>query len=130
MLARWNAELIEDEGETRPPGIDQLEQRMRGWLRRGEYQAVIFEDEDEPVAYALVRIRDGEAYIRQFFVERSSRRRGLGRQAIDLLFHEIFPHIQRWRVSVLIDNGPAIDFWRSVGFADHAMQMGIGFDDR
>jgi hypothetical protein len=41
---------------------------MRGWLSSGEYSAVIFAQEDTPVAYALYREDADEVYLRQSWV--------------------------------------------------------------
>lgn len=42
LLARWNRELIEDEGADNLTSPAELEARMRAWLA-GDYRAVIFE---------------------------------------------------------------------------------------
>jgi len=54
LLAEWNHQLIRDEGHRNPMTVRELRERMRGWLE-GEYKAVIFAIEGEPVAYALYR---------------------------------------------------------------------------
>jgi hypothetical protein len=43
-LATLNAQLIQDEGDRNPMSVAQLEERMRGWLTSGEYQAILWED--------------------------------------------------------------------------------------
>src|ERR671925_119330 len=82
FLAELNHQLIHDEGHRNPMNIDQLKHRMRGWLSSGEYRAVIFAQEDTPVAYALYREDADEIYLRQFFVVRTRRRHGIGRSAM------------------------------------------------
>jgi hypothetical protein len=67
QLARWNDPLIRDEGHRNRMSLPELEARMQGWLD-GEYQAVSFEVENEPVAYARYRLDDAGIYLRQFFV--------------------------------------------------------------
>jgi hypothetical protein len=54
LLAEWNHQLIRDEGHRNPMNVHELWYRMAGWLA-GEYQAVIFKDKIEPLAYALYR---------------------------------------------------------------------------
>ncbi len=88
-LAALNAQLIQDEGHWNPMTIAQLEDRMRGWLLSGEYQALLWEDNAEVVAYALFRDTATEVYLRQFFVARHRRREGIGRQAIAALCTQV-----------------------------------------
>src|SRR6266581_6045070 len=89
MLAVLNAQLIQDEGHRNPMTVAQLEDRMREWLTSGEYQALLWEDHHEVVAYALFRETTAEVYLRQFFVVRHRRREGIGRQAIAALLTQV-----------------------------------------
>jgi hypothetical protein len=77
MLAVLNAQLIQDEGHRNRMTVAELEDRMREWLTSGEYQALLWEDHHEVVAYALFRETADEVYLRQFFVVRHRRRRVL-----------------------------------------------------
>jgi predicted acetyltransferase len=70
------------------------------------------------VAYALFRETEAEVYLRQFFVVRPRRREGLGRQAMEELFH-LWPRYKRWTVSVLVKNIAAVAFWRAMGYTDY-----------
>src|SRR5262245_47286886 len=94
FLAELNHQLIRDEGHRNPMDVDQLEHRMRSWLSSGEYRAVIFVQEDTPVAYALYREDPDEIYLRQFFVIRTRRRHGIGRSAMQSLLSDIWPPYQ------------------------------------
>ena len=121
-LARLNRQLIEDEGARTRLTLDGLEARMRGWLR-DEYAATIFELGGEPVAYALHRKSGGGAYLRQFFVVRHARRRGIGRRAIELLLERVLASESTIEVGVLAQNRRALGFWRAVGFADYVITL-------
>lgn len=123
MLAAWNHQLIQDEGHRNPMTIAQLEQRMREWLGSGEYQAILFDEHDETVAYALFRETEKEIYLRQFFVVTHRRREGIGRRAINQLFTECWPKNKRWTVDVLAQNQTAISFWRAMGYTDYALTL-------
>jgi predicted acetyltransferase len=125
LLAEWNHQLIQDEGHSNPMTVEQLEERMRGWLASGEYQAVIFETQNNAAAYALFREAADEIYLRQFFVVRHQRHTGIGSQAMQKLFAEFWPHNKRWTVSVLVKNLPAVAFWRAMGYADYALTLEI-----
>ncbi len=124
VLAELNHQLIRDEGHRNAMTVPELEQRMRGWLT-GEYRAVIFEDGDEIVAYALYREQLEEIYLRQLFVVRNRRRRGLGRRALEILRSEIWPNNKRLTVDVLVTNKTARAFWRAVGYADYSLTLEI-----
>ncbi len=123
MLAAWNYQLIRDEGHRNPMDVLELEERMRGWLVSGEYQAIIFE-EDEPIAYALFKETEDEIYLRQFFVVRSRRREGIGSCAMMQLF-DLWPKEKRWTVSVLAKNMSAVAFWQAMGYEDYALTLEI-----
>ena len=124
-LAEWNHALIEDEGHRNAMGVTKLEERMRSWLSGSGYEALIFEDETEPLAYALYRKHGSEIYLRQLFVVRHRRRQGIGREAMQALFEEVWPRGCRLTVSVLVENKAAIAFWREVGYRDYALTLEI-----
>ena len=65
LLASLNYQLLQDEGHrNQKMAISELEKRMRGWLS-SEYTAVLFEESDETVAYALYRQQSEEIFLRQ-----------------------------------------------------------------
>ncbi len=122
QLAELNHQLIRDEGHRNHMTAPELKQRMKDWLA-SEYTAVIFEDEKDLVAYALYRERAEEIYLRQFFVIQSRRRRGVGRQAFEILRSQIWPATKRLTVDVLVQNTAAISFWRAVGYQDYCLTL-------
>ena len=131
MLGEWNHQLIQDEGHRNPMTAAELEQRMSAWLTSGEYptgtmyRAVIFSDKNEAAAYALFRETEDEIHLRQFFVVRHRRREGIGRCAMQYLFDNVWPKNKRWTVSVLVQNLPALAFWRAMGFKDYVLSLEI-----
>jgi predicted acetyltransferase len=127
LLAELNHQLIRDEGHRNPMSAPELEQRLRGWLA-SEYAAMIFEKDGKVVAYALYREQPEEIYLRQFFVVRNQRRRGIGRQAMESLRAQIWPEHKRLTVDVLVKNTVAIAFWRSVGYKDYSLALEISPD--
>jgi GNAT superfamily N-acetyltransferase len=104
--------------------VAELEQRMRGWLS-GEYQAVVFEDDWEVVAYALFREQPEEIYLRQLFVVRHRRRQGIGRRAVEMLRSQVWPKTKRLTVDVLVGNESGVAFWRELGFTDYCLTLEI-----
>ncbi len=125
-IASWNQQLIADEGHgsaLSTMSFEQLESRMRTWLA-GEYRALVFEERAapasvaEPVAYALIRDTRELIHLRQFFVARDRRRRGIGARAIALLRERVFEPDKPVIVEAMTWNHAALSFWRAVGFAD------------
>ena len=122
LLAELNYQLIRDEGHRNLMTIPQLAERMGTWIE-SEYTAIIFEEENEAVAYGLYRNSSDGIYLRQLFVQRDHRRRGIGRRAIHLLFNEIWAKDKRTTVEVLSHNAIALSFWRAVGFSDYSITL-------
>jgi predicted acetyltransferase len=123
-LAELNHQLIRDEGHRNQMTVPELEQRMRDWIS-GEYQAVIYEDGGEVVAYALFREQPQEIYLRQLFVVRHLRSQGIGQRAVEILRSKIWAKTKRLTVDVLVANKRAVSFWRSIGYTDYALSLEI-----
>lgn len=124
LLARLNQQLIEDEGHSNPMTVLELVERMRHWLAT-TYSGIIFEDERGVIAYALYQEELTQIYLRQFFVARERRRCGLGRQAMNILFTQIWPGDKRLTVSALWHNAPAMAFWRAMGYSEYSVTLEI-----
>lgn len=70
--------------------------------------------EGELAGFAGVKRNEGvhgECFVQEFFILRKFRRKSVGRSIATWLFDK-FPG--RWRVQQLLQNSPAIDFWRAV----------------
>jgi predicted acetyltransferase len=124
LLAELNHQLIHDEGHRNRMTVSELEQRMREWLG-GIYRAVIFEDHGKVVAYALYCENPDDVYLRQLFVVRHRRRQGIGRQAVEMLRSQVWPHDKRLTVDVLVTNQAALAFWRAAGYTDYCLTLEI-----
>jgi predicted acetyltransferase len=122
LLAELNHQLIRDEEHRNKMTVPELEQRMKNWLA-SEYSAVIFEKNDEVIAYALYREQPEEIYLRQLFVARNHRRQGIGRKAFEILRAKIWPKNKRLTVEVLVKNEKAVAFWRAVGCKDYCLTL-------
>lgn len=123
LLAGFNLQLIEDEEYPIRFSLLELESFWRRWLD-SDYEAVLFEQEGRPAAYALYRMdEEGCIYLRHFFVCRHCRRQGVGREAIRRLREEIWPAGSRIVLEVLLRNQRGLRFWRAVGFEDHALVL-------
>lgn len=132
-LARWNRQLVEDEGHrhTSMPA-DWFEARMRTWLTAG-HRAVLFESGGEPVSYALFvdhPDHDDTVYLRHLFVDRNRRRQGIGRETMRILTESIWPPEKRLTVEVLDANPVARAFFESVGYRMYSIELEITAEDR
>lgn len=129
LLARMNRQLIEDEKSTNLMDVEKLRERMQEWLG-STYDAVFFEQDGEVVGYALYRFENETfrerrvVYVRQFFVERVYRRRGVGRKAFMELRQHFFGNALL-RLEVLTTNPSGLVFWRSLGFRTYAVTLGL-----
>ena len=122
LLGSMNWQLIRDEGHRNSMTIEQLAERMAGWLR-SEYRAVLFEDDDAVVGYALFRREPDYVYLRQFFVRPEYRRKGIGRDSLRWLWANAWRDAPRLRIDVLTGNGTGHAFWQAVGFRDYCITM-------
>lgn len=136
LLAQMNRRLIEDEGSRNPMPLRELERRMRGWLQSGWDADVFVESRAVPekhagtegiiLGYAVYQHRTDEynphepvIYLRQFFIDRPHRSKGLGTLALKTLFATRFPSRCTVVVDVLAANPRGLRFWERVGFHPH-----------
>lgn len=126
ILSRMNRQLTEDEQHRNRFKSDAwFEERMRGFLTGG-YKAVLFEIAGEIVAYALYTDHPDHSdtiYLRQIFVNRSRRRQGIGREAMQILNEKIWPRDKRLTVEVLAGNEAALAFYKAVGFREYSLEL-------
>lgn len=122
VLAHLNQQLIRDENHRNTMDLTQLQQRMTQWLE-SEYQAVIFQMDQQIVGYVLFRPDGDQTYIRQFFIDARYRRHHFGKQAIAWLRKNRWQNSNSIRLDVLSGNTPAIDFWHAMGFEDYCVTM-------
>ena len=122
LLAELNQQLIQDEAHENPMTVVELESRMRAWLAR-PYTAILFLDEGVVVGYALYRTDNAGVFLRQFFICRDQRRKGLGRAAMEMLCGRVWPPGAVVTLEALFANRAAVDFWHAVGFEDYALTL-------
>jgi GNAT superfamily N-acetyltransferase len=125
LLGALNHQLIQDEGHRNPMTELQLAKRMRLWLGRGGYTAVLFAEDGAVVAYALYREAPDEIYLRHLFVVRHRRREGVGRRVMQTLRRQIWPGGKRFTVEVLCHNTAGIAFWKAMGYQEYSLCLEI-----
>ena len=129
LLAEMNRHFCDDEGSRNRMSVAELAVRMGKWLA-GDWEAVLIEDQSKTVGYAVFRIgRDDydpsipEVYIRQFFIAKELRGRGLGRQAFGLLRQTVFPASSQVHLEVLASNPGGQRFWEKLGLQPYSVAM-------
>ena len=121
-LAEMNYRLIRDEGHRNPMNKAQLALRMKRWLN-GEYRACLFNEQGKIIGYCLYKKERNFIYIRQFYIERVSRKQGFGRQAFTQLRKSLWKKSNLLRLDVLVGNKVGIRFWKNMGFKDYCLTM-------
>ena len=128
-LATMNRELIQDERSRSPMNVSQLELRMQTWLD-GSWSAVMIYKNDDLIGYLLYQHREDDyypdqlvIYVRQFFVQRNYRRRGIGREAFELIVNSYFPSNAKIMLDVLATNPEALRFWEDLGFKQYSTAL-------
>ncbi len=120
ILALLNKELIEDEKHDNTMGIEQLEERMEGFLN-GEYRALFFMQGDDIIGYALVKTVCSPPYLRQFYICRGHRRKGYGTEAFQHMMACL--KTDAIDIEVLYGNARGIRFWESLGFRPRSIYL-------
>jgi GNAT superfamily N-acetyltransferase len=104
--------------------VPELRERMKTWLA-SDYRAVLFLIGGEPVAYGLYREDPEGVYLRQFFVRRDKRKKGIGSEAVSILNQYVWPRQKRLTVEVLCRNSAGVRFWRAMGYKDYSLCLEV-----
>jgi ribosomal protein S18 acetylase RimI-like enzyme len=120
-LSELNERLIEDEQHPNPLSRDQLARRMSEWLQ-GDYVCYLATENDVVTAYCLFRDDGEHYYLRQLYVERQHRRRGIATKFLDWMYANIWTD-KKVRLDVLVHNKEAIAFYEAYGFRTGCLRM-------
>ena len=124
LLAQMNRQLISDEKHRNKMTLGELEKRMLKFLST-EYTAVIVSSHQNDIGYALYRPEPDWIYLRQLYVKKEMRRRGIGRALVEWLKNNAWKEAERVRVEVLVGNSEGILFWKALGFDEYSITMEI-----
>ena len=113
-LAALNKNLIEDERHPNPMDVAQLTQRMKEWLSTG-YICYLVKENRRTIAYCLYRDDGAHYYLRQLYVSRAHRRKGIATQLLDWLYENIWTD-RKVRLDVYTHNEDAVAFYKEYGF--------------
>ena len=119
-LALMNKHLIEDEGSDNPMNVEELADRMRGFLS-SDYNAYFFAEDGITIGYALIKHTSSPLYLRQFYIDREFRRKHYGKQAFCMLLDHL--NTTEIDVDVLPNNETGLKFWKSLGFTAQYISM-------
>ncbi len=120
-LAEMNLGLIRDEGSDNSMSLNELEQRMKGFLA-GAYRGVIIEAGGKTAGYCLYRREEPQngdqagVYLRQYYIKREFRQYGLGRAALERITRDCFSDAAFVELDVLECNPVGKAFWARCGF--------------
>jgi len=104
-----NRELIRDEGSENTMNLEQLEERMKGFLLT-EYKAVLILLDKEISGYCLYRIENQkdngrfDIYVRQYYIKPDFRWKGLGKRAFNMFLKSTFEDVAYVKLNVLESN--------------------------
>ena len=122
LLAQMNAQLNLDIHSPNTMSLEALEERMLGWLS-ADREAVMVIREERCIGYLLYRRGVDEYYpygehisVRQYFIEASSRRLGLGKLAFQRIVKEILSPDTPLLLEVLHSSPESLEFWHKLGF--------------
>ena len=120
-LAELNKCLIEDEQHPNPMNIAQLIERMKDWLAT-DYSCYMVKQDGHIIAYCLYRDDGGYYYMRQLYVDRAHRRKGIATQLLDWLYENVWTD-KKVRLDVLTHNEDAVAFYKRYGFRIGVFRM-------
>ena len=121
ILAELNKCLIEDERHPNPMDIVQLTERMQEWLTT-DYICYVAKENGHIVAYCLYRDDGGYYYMRQLYVDRAHRRKGIATRLLDWLYENVWTD-KKVRLDVLAHNEDAVAFYKRYGFRVGVFRM-------
>lgn len=121
-LAEGAAQLAVDEGLRERPQPAELQRRFWDWLS-GEYRAVLFENGERRVGYALYRNLPDHVELKHFYVQRDFRDGESEFEVFEMLRDEVWRPGVRVQVEMLAANQRQRDFWGRLGFGEYAVTL-------
>ena len=113
-LAELNKGLIEDERHPNPMDVAQLTKRMKEWLTGG-YICYLVKENSRIIAYCLFRDEGPYYYMRQLYVRKAYRRKGIATRLLDWLYENAWTD-KKVRLDVFAHNEDAVAFYKEYGF--------------
>ena len=130
LLAQMNHRLVTDQGSVSTYSLQKFAQRFEEWLRTGEWQVDVVVEKEQIVGYAVYQERRDYycedkkvTYLRQFYIDRQYRGKGVGREALMTLVRTRFPKDMEVAVDVVASNPGGREYWSKMGFSPYFTQM-------
>ena len=120
-LAELNRQLIEDEQHPTPMTRAELAERMITWMEEG-YTCYVARSGGATAGYCLFRDDGTHYYLRQLFVARGQRRRGIATALMDWMYANVWSG-KPVRLDVFVHNEEAVAFYRGYGFRVAVLRM-------
>ena len=120
-LAELNRQLIEDEQHPNPMTRAELAERMITWMQEG-YTCYVARSGGVTAGYCLFRDNGKHYYLRQLFVARGQRRRGIATALMDWMYANVWSG-KPVRLDVFTHNEEAVAFYRGYGFRVAVLRM-------
>ena len=120
-LAELNRQLIEDEQHPNPMTRAELAERMLRWMEEG-YRCYVARADGAIAGYCLFRDDRKHYYLRQLFVARGQRRRGIATALMDWMYANVWTG-KPVRLDVFAHNEEAVAFYRGYGFRVAVLRM-------
>ena len=120
-LAELNRQLIEDERHPNPMTRAELAERMIRWMEEG-YTCYVARSGGVTAGYCLFRDEGNHYYLRQLFVARCQRRRGIATALMDWMYANVWSG-KPVRLDVFAHNEEAVAFYRGYGFRVAVLRM-------
>ena len=121
ILGGRNKQLIEDERHPNPMDVPQLTRRLEEWLAT-DYICYLAKQNGSILAYCLYRDDGDHYYMRQLYVGRGHRRKGIATRLLDWLYGNVWTD-KRVRLDVLAHNTEALAFYTRYGFRTGVFRM-------
>lgn len=122
-LVKMNTQLIIDEQFDVILPQDKMIERMKDFIQGSVYDCYLMVHDNVVCGYCLADKTKTPLYLRHLFVKKEHRRKGFGKQAIQML-------LQMYKtgsldIEVMAWNANAIKFYESIGFTPRFIGMRI-----
>jgi ribosomal protein S18 acetylase RimI-like enzyme len=114
VLTEMNIQLRSDEKIDNVMSANEVKSRMQSFIQSNEYKLYLLKDDDINYGYALINIVKKPNYLRQLYIIKEFRNKGLGTKLVNELMKIL--NINEIDVEVMVWNERAIKFYENFGF--------------
>ena len=114
ILTKMNIQLRADEKIDNIMTEDEVKNRIIGFIEGNDYEIYILKDNISVYGYALINVIKNPNYLRQIYIGKEFRRKGLGKIFINEIMKKL--KVNEIDVEVLVWNDKALKFYEDFGF--------------